>query len=185
MMMHSDIMWIKNDNMLSLVSALFYDQHFQFIFSAGWEVEKETGEVKYVCGYKTSRYPHQPTPQSPTPAISFSAVTLCLCVCSCTRVYFLLALCVHMILCACVCVGVCVVARKCAHSLVCVCFSCFVWKCLLILYVLFTCLYAIDLCMGICALYVFLWFVKCFESPKVLCKFPIIISVFVFLLVMH
>ena len=125
MMMHSDIMWIKNDNMLSLVSALFYDQHFQFIFSAGWEVEKETGEVKHVCGYKTSRYPPPTHPTTPHPRhILLGRDIVCVCVCAHAhvRAFYWHCVCTRSCVRVCVCGCVCGCTQVCTQSCVCVFF---------------------------------------------------------------
>ena len=85
----------------------------------------------------------------------------CECVCKC------------VCMCVCVWVNVCVCVCVCTWS--CVCFAMLCVKMFVNFYVCFLVyIPLIWIIMGICVLHVFLYVVKCFESPKVLRKFPIL-----------
>ena len=64
-----------------------------------------------------------------------------------------------------------------ARGLVCACFAMLCVSVSSFLYVLFACLYAIGLCIGICVMYAFLWIVRRFESPKALYMFPVVVVI--------
>ena len=114
--------------------------------------------------------------------------------CACMCVFSLFPLCVHVILCVeggvwvyvwvCVCVSVWVYMHMYMIRCVCVCvYFTMLWMKMFINFCMFVYIPLICIYMGICALHGFVKFVKHFESPEVLYKFPIIIIIIIIIII--